>query len=237
MYFSCSFHYSSATSYESDPESSSFEPIPALKFTDADVTLLFLSANNISFSVDAVEDPWYSANSYPFVDDGNTTFYSADDPVRVLACVERQQWCNAERQETSGDGCRSLSGIFTSSENVLDLWDTDRQRRAFDWNTKVMVNVPNIETIVNGLREASLLASQSLYTGYSAPLKKTQWELEMEYWFQMRLAAVQQASVDAAEGPKEEKMFELLQKPQDKESRRICGSQVSYNCRAIRDRG
>jgi hypothetical protein len=91
-------YYASLAEF-SDSYKNTWNPIPELLVPDGDVTILFLSANDIHF-LNQVDDPWYSAHVFagkiqPSGVNGSVSLYVHDDPVRTLGCIERYQFCNA----------------------------------------------------------------------------------------------------------------------------------------------
>lgn len=76
-----------------DGSFSPYLPIPELQHPAADITLVFLSANDIRF-VKPSDDSLYSAHlttSLEMSSSSKTSAYLRDDPVRALACVSQYQ--------------------------------------------------------------------------------------------------------------------------------------------------
>ncbi len=76
-------------------------PIPELRAPEADVGLVFLSANDINFEMPVDDDLFDAHREYQLLLDiagGGSMFqkvYNRDEPMRVLGCVSRQQFCPA----------------------------------------------------------------------------------------------------------------------------------------------
>ena len=99
---------------------SMFIPIPALRISATDLFLFFLSTNNIKF-IGGCDDPWFAATTFDqeFSEWGGDTkdrFYDSDEPARVLGCVSRHQYCNADSNST-----KSNSGKFKSGQSCTPL--------------------------------------------------------------------------------------------------------------------
>lgn len=186
--------------------------------------LVFLSANGITYAK-AVDDPWFSAHVY------NSTLrtaevYLADQPVSVLSCAQQYQWCDAAKQQNSGDGCVPLSGYVTSGTRFMQLGSSESQQRAFDWYSQALAPITSA-TIIATLGSSSLTAKLSLTSGNSGSLPKNQWQIEVDNWFATRLAYLQKSPINAAYGPTDDRLWNIMQRPKDEESQKICRNQVS----------
>ncbi|KAL0257341.1 hypothetical protein SLS55_008152 [Diplodia seriata] len=113
-----------------------YDPIPALRQPDADVHLIFLSANSILYT-QKVDDPWYAAttNSTTITSaeyaTGRVPAYRADQPVSVLACSVKEQYCNPNL--ASGEQCSPFGGTYESPSLADGLWKNSKQRTSFGW--------------------------------------------------------------------------------------------------------
>ncbi|KAF2750359.1 hypothetical protein M011DRAFT_239586 [Sporormia fimetaria CBS 119925] len=197
-------------SYMKDlPDSSQFEPIPALKRDDADTFLVFLSSNSILFTnPSGVDDPWYSAH----VEKGNlnsrkggSNTYFADNAVSPLGCTSQYQIClkgnNGEKQ------CTRLSGLREGT--LLDGLNKERDEFLM-WLYATSFGVWAINTPMRSLGADSLTSRHTLTTGVQGPLPNDQWQKDVQNWAHMFLAGLQTASVDAATGPSSKDMRERL---------------------------
>lgn len=67
-----------------------WEPIPELSVSNADVSVIFLKMDGMKFYA-PVKDPWFNAEHGPFNAStvvGKMSLYSSDQPARALACVK-----------------------------------------------------------------------------------------------------------------------------------------------------
>lgn len=79
-----------------DGDSNLWYPVDTLMRKDGDLSLMFLSANNLLY-YGAVEDPIFLATKFigSVMEDGkNNTFYTSNYWVNVLGCVDQRQFCN-----------------------------------------------------------------------------------------------------------------------------------------------
>ncbi|KAF7511866.1 hypothetical protein GJ744_003099 [Endocarpon pusillum] len=111
-------------------ENSSFLPILDLIVPAADISLIFLSANDIMFQ-EPSKDDWYAAErpttqKFSFFEDENRSFYVRNEPVRVLGCASRYQFCNPNIERNSS--CTTWGGIEQTMALAGNLWQTERQK-------------------------------------------------------------------------------------------------------------
>ncbi|KAL1617650.1 hypothetical protein SLS54_007654 [Diplodia seriata] len=76
---------------------------------------------------------------------------------------------------------------------------------------------------------SALLARRSLYTGNQGPLPDNQWQLEVEHWHLASLAILQRQVVEAANGPFDQEVIPLLDRPQHDDERKVCRNQKIVN--------
>jgi hypothetical protein len=200
-------------------------PIPEITSSRADGSLIFLSANDILFWGE-INDPWYSAHNFADnatemgtkVSDG---LFFNDDPVRVVGCLERLQFCNPNLPRESG--CTNLTGRWPAFKEAEKLWQSESQTAIFDWSALGMKG--SIHDLPQWLGELSLLASQMLTGSYQPHLPDNQWELEMEYWFQSSLASYQRGLVNLAGGPVDPSLRKFCTGPSNPSEQLGCSSQ------------
>lgn len=93
-------------------QTTSFVPDDALKATDGDVTLIFLSGNGVWFAQKS-NDAWYRAThregtlSAQFTSGFGDAYYPTE-AASPLGCVEQYQWCNSKYGVPGG--CGPLAG-------------------------------------------------------------------------------------------------------------------------------
>lgn len=211
---------------------SRFYPIPELLRPTADVTLVFLSTSDIAF-VEPSNDSWYSAH-FPLVLENavrglrpeNISFYFRDDPVRVLGCASQYQYCNPNLKPDIR--CTPLTGIFAVQAVAESLWQTERQKKLFNWSANAILNdAIGLPEVLSGLGVSSLTSRYKLANGVQGPLPENQWQLEVEHWFTATLADLQKMVVDIATGPMDTNVNQWLRRPQTPEEHLLCHSQVS----------
>lgn len=207
-----------------------FFPIPELQRPAADVSLAFLSANDVPFSQQS-DDSWYSAH-LPITDTftmhnvtTNMTLYYRDDPVRVLGCTSRYQYCNPNLEPNIS--CTPLTGIFAVQPLAESLWKTEQQGAMFNWSSSTILhNAIGLIEVLSKLGTSSLTARHKWADGKQGPIPDNQWQLDVEHWFTTILADLQRAAVDVVTGPLDRNFTKGLRRPQKPEERLLCDSQV-----------
>lgn len=136
-------------------------PIPSLNRTDADVTIFFISFNNIEF-VGANDDPIFSAHIKSKSTLG-VPVWKPDQNVSVLACAEQNQFCNPNVAQGSPSRCTKL----TASEL---LWENNRLEDIQLLQETDVIRLHNTSIGLNPFQEviagyASSAASVGVYFG------------------------------------------------------------------------
>ncbi|KAL9622205.1 MAG: hypothetical protein Q9160_003388 [Pyrenula sp. 1 TL-2023] len=186
-----------------------FRPIPELVLDDAQITLYFLSADNVQF-INEVDDEWYSAHQYAGTlhEFGNTSnsfsYYTFDRPVSVLGCALRYQAC-----DPNTNLCSPLS-----VELMPNLtWSAKEQRQAFDyWMGAVRPQTFVPLGVVEALTISALQSRKGFSDCLQGPLPPDQWQRDVLYWQGVSLAALQIATVEVATGPTDASMYKYVQK-------------------------
>ena len=91
-----------------------WDPIPQFNRTDADVTIFFITFNDIQF-VEKNDDPIFSAHTLdisPLID---VPAYLPDNNISAMACAEHHQYCNPN---IVGQGATDRCTELTASELV-----------------------------------------------------------------------------------------------------------------------
>ncbi|KAF2265455.1 hypothetical protein CC78DRAFT_515110 [Lojkania enalia] len=208
-----------------------WQPIPALYRTDADVSVVYLSAPQIRFS-SPVDDPLFSAHKnisdIVNLDDGSMyASYLQDDPLTAMACTIQMQYCNPNRPE--GSRCEPLRGLSDprKSAAVKELFGTGEHFDIIKHVENMWVpNTFTITSIVGFIGASALRARYGLSYGYQGPLPDNQWQIEAEHWFKGTLASLQDAFVTGANGPPAE-LYDFLDPPAANETvaRTLCANQ------------
>ena len=216
-------------------EESNFSPISALQANATDVTLFFLSTNGVAFSKPC-DDPWYAAHDSFFSGDDEGAndegaddegfYYNMKEPVRVLGCATRYQFCNPDPK--MGHSWTPLTGIFTATAAADALWRTDKQREFFNTSSSsILSGAGGLVEIVQFTGISSLISRHGLVNGYQVSLPSNQWQLEVENWFGTTMADLQRATIEYVTGPADPAMFRLLNRPKTDEEHLLCRSLVS----------
>lgn len=220
-------------------DQSSFQPVLDLDRPAADISLIFLSANEIRFAGQS-NDPWYSAHVPSSLTSmrkwglqGDVSLYTRDDPVRVLGCTSQYQYCNPNLEPDKR--CTPLSGILEVDLLAHDLWDNDRQRALFNWTASaILQNSMAFNDVITDLGVTALTARTKMSANLQGPLPDNQWQLEVEHWFTSALADLQRMAIELATGPFDQKLTPFLQRPQIAEEQLLCRSQVNLVPRMFR---
>lgn len=211
---------------------SDFFPIPALAQTDADVHLVFLSANSITFTQE-VNDPWYSAHRHASqilyfeqgAMEGSIDPVYQDDAVSVLGCTVQEQYCNPTLPKETR--CAAIGGEFESTALAEHLWTNQKQLDTFRWIDAIIKSyAPVIYQSIYKLGTSALVSRKTLHEGYQGPLEDNQWQLDAEHWHVTSMAALQNTMKEVATGPSDSAVEEWLTKPNNAQEHHLCRSQV-----------
>lgn len=134
-----------------------WDPIPQLNRTDADVTIFFLTFNDMQF-VEKNDDPIFSAHTLDIDTLIGVPAYLPDHNISAMACAEQHQYCNPNIAEGAKDRCTELtaSELLWGDNYVEDfqlLQDTDLTRV---YNTSINLNP--FQEILAGYSSAALSA-------------------------------------------------------------------------------
>jgi hypothetical protein len=81
-----------------------------------------MSPNDIQFST-PIDDPWYSIHRklefIPAAGGAPRELYYRDDPMRVIGCVAKYQYCNPNL--TSNSTCTPLTGAYPARAAATHL--------------------------------------------------------------------------------------------------------------------
>jgi hypothetical protein len=211
---------------------SSFVPIPEIQRLDADVVLIFLSANEITFAAET-NDPWFRATEmvgHKSWDNnsgsGRVAVYYPEEPASPMACALQEQLCNPSLPE--GSRCTPLGASYDTQDAYSALYrnasDQDRNRAL--WAYDAWFNTDSISDVIFTLGSQSLTARNSLSGNMQGPLPDNQWQLEVQHWHETSLALMQASFVETATGPNDPKVHEYVVKPSNAQEVQLCRSQV-----------
>ena len=204
-----------------------FIPIEQLSrpLEDSDVSLVFLSANDIVYASE-VKDDWYSAHHFihNFTLAGNgwvgdTPGFISDEPASVLGCTQHYQVCSP--LSSPEEGCLISGGISDLLQPSAP--DQNTVSTIIPWITTAILN---IEQVVACLTTSSLTARYSLAVGIQGPLPDDQWQSEVEYWHNISLNSLQSV-VDFAIGSNDPTVQRYFREAPDSDGARyLCKNQV-----------
>ncbi|OTA99476.1 hypothetical protein M426DRAFT_255537 [Hypoxylon sp. CI-4A] len=180
--------------------SSMFNPMPQLRRNDADVFVLFLSTNTVRFSGTHIPtDPWY----YPNQTEINDPSFNWSDPYLIpavisfepaspLACAYQEQYCRPD-----GGGCTELGSSNDAIDASGSLFQDNQAYTNFEWLG--WAGTFGLEAVIRTLRSHALTSRFGLYLGLQGQIPGNQWQLDVQYWLAISLAAMQRAvTVNAA---------------------------------------
>ncbi|KAF2800536.1 hypothetical protein K505DRAFT_400844 [Melanomma pulvis-pyrius CBS 109.77] len=208
-----------------------FTPIEGVYRNDADVTLLFLSSNQVVSPIE-INDPWYSAHQQSsgfrlsFTGWGNLTLggYFGDETASVLGCAKQYQICYPDKSGNPSR-CSRLGGKQELYWLLTSLEQSDAQLNRTKWSIMSALTGNELDAFVQTLGAGSLSSKYSLVSGIQGPIPDNQWQLDVEHWHAATLVAIQGSAVDAASGPSNPEMRKFWPPPANDQERSICNNQ------------
>lgn len=224
------------------PDDADIDSIPELTRSDGDLVLIFLVGNGVEY-MERNYDPWYRGwipggqNWSTTGSDISQPAYDPEEAASPLGCFQQYQMCNADE-----DHCGPIQGflglqiesapLFNLSEEAEQTNDfvpdnPDGQR--YQWFTYIIgYGASNIGSTINLLGASSLSSQQSMKGGWMGELPDNQWQLDVQHWWAIWLAAMQAAFVNFAVGTNEEDLQKYAIKPPSSSVRKsFCDNQVS----------
>ena len=205
-------------------EQSTFLPSKGLFQGDGDVALFFLSANDILYGAE-VDDPWYAAHQplgrpvHSGVTSGTVQYFLADEPAAVLGCKMQYQVCDAE--PSPNRNCTRPGGVV--DVDFSRIIHDDKRGKVMSW---VLGAPKSVLGIVTSLKASSLSSRFSLQESSQIPLPSNQWQLDVQNWHNIVLAALQGGVIDSATGPNDPNMLKYFWKrPDSDEANYLCKNQ------------
>lgn len=160
--------------------------------------------------------------------------YLPEEPASPLACVERYQFCNA------GKECGPLSGKMPAVVESASLFNMtafdiingtvpdDPIGSRFYWYYFVLFTMAiDIDGMLQNLGPKALQSQQNLLGGLMGPLPDDQWQLDVTYWWAIRLAGIQAAFVNTAHDTGNAALEEFRVRPHNSYMQDMCNNQVS----------
>lgn len=198
----------------------SWQPVPALSRSDADVSLFLLAPNSVKYSA-PVKDPWFSATTeypVPRPESGTTTIlYDSDHFITALACTDQHQFCTK-------DGCTPLTAALLAIKATNGLGLNPMQGAIRDRLALYSLSATTFSSTY-GLGSDALRASDTLFNTNQDALPNNQWTIEVSSWMATSLARLQALAVQYATGPPTVTDKNLIQPPSSKEEKSMCRAQ------------
>lgn len=220
---------SAATYLHDTPEASTFSPIPDLLRDDADITVVFLTANLVKF-IQTVDDELFAAhrlwnNTVILGSAGESSsqqLYGFDGVIHALGCASQFQLC------LSATDCTSLGPWESVKSIAVDKTVTARQKASIlafiHDNGQTGTELINV---IGSLGAGALVARNSYGGSVQGSLKPNQWQVEVQHWQATLMARRQRVAVEHATGPSDTQVEKYLTRPQNGADKDVCENQVS----------
>jgi hypothetical protein len=194
--------------------------------TDADISILFLTPNSISYNA-SVDDPFFlTGSNYTLPVNGKAyTLYPPAFYVNVMGCTEQHRFCNP-----------TVANLCTPYSGYLNFQDIPGPLTSLSYNPTQLATAERIVSglemtltfnSVNDRRGAALLASQTVSDLLQTKkLPVDQWRIEVENWFAVSLAKLQQGVLEFAAGPLDPEIVPYVQFPEDSDTAHMCYNQL-----------
>jgi hypothetical protein len=210
------------------PGGSGWVPVDELARTEADVTLMFLAPNSIKY-FEANDDPFFGANvrrNAGSVAGDDVIYYVSDNNVNVLGCTDQYQYCHPEDPKK----CTKLTDYANAWVSIYDdkLGLNDIQQMVAS-RIALISRGFSIHHGIGGRGASALRAQDTVSEKQQLEIKRDQWQIEVNSWFDVGLAKLQRGMVEYATGPEFLPEGTYLQKPtgaEDLISKAMCGSQM-----------
>ncbi|THX66567.1 hypothetical protein D6C98_02783 [Aureobasidium pullulans] len=189
-----------------------WQPVDDLDRADADTSIFFLNQNSIRYNT-PVFDPMFETG--PVEDaaggDQNVGYYY----TTVLSCIDQHQFCSPSIQGSQGSQgaaktCTPLTNYVDAISNLSTLSLTEKQAAASSRITRVLKYL-DMHYAVYGRGASALRANELVRHGDQAlggatlitspSLPANHWQTEVDLWFGVTMARLQQAVIDYATGP------------------------------------
>ncbi|KAJ8127569.1 hypothetical protein O1611_g6069 [Lasiodiplodia mahajangana] len=224
-----SIRLKSAVLYNGTPAEleSNFYPIPDILGQNRDVFIVFLSAGGVLF-LNQTLDPWYHATKpvpLEFLSGrSHATLYRQDQAASALACASQEQYCMPPLNTKKG--CTPL-GPSLDARHLIQQSSSNKQiSQRMKWLIAIVQNLePAPFDVLNTLGQQALVSRRTLLQGQQGYLLLDQWKAEVQHWFDISLAARQNAYVITAAGPPSSVHEASIQRPANAEERELCRSQ------------
>lgn len=151
----------------------------------------------------------------------NTSFYTADALVNVVACAEQHQFRNPMTGSTG-----RLGGLELFANELAELGFNDNQKTLY--NRSFFIGQRTVLThTVTALESALLLASDRKFYGDSMPLPDNQWQLEFNHYFGVGLNTLQLWTQQYVSGTAQPELNKYVVPATEGFEKQMCTSQVT----------
>lgn len=207
------------------PYDADWKPIPELQRDDAELQIIFLSANLINY-LEPVDDEWFSAHQlhrsivrYDDSTNGSMPTYLTDNAANPLACTHQWQFCNPGTKK-----CTPLGAFVDSHKASSNIFRPGNQNETFNfWWEEIHRVDPQVLNVIGVLGIGALTARDTLASGLQGPLPSDQWQQEVLSWRDIALALIQKVGVEQATGPSSVSDKGFIQNPSNLN---MCRNQV-----------
>jgi hypothetical protein len=198
-----------------------WKPIPDFSRTDADISVHFLSHNDLAYLA-PVYDPWFSANGTRNASLQGIIGYGPDRVINTMACADQYVFCNP-----STASCTSPAGVHKLMDNMM--WNSlgFSATQLFTAN-RILIALLQSNTYytVSRLGTSALWANDMVVGTISYGLPETQWHTEVIGWFQTNLAMVQGYLVNFVSNPADLGPSGFIQRSAGPDQQNQCTNQL-----------
>ncbi|KAI1132832.1 hypothetical protein F5Y10DRAFT_291787 [Nemania abortiva] len=183
---------------------SDFRPISSIQREDADVTLVFLSAEGVLHSAPST-DEWYrvsptAANLSEGINStiNTITVYLPLEPASPIGCAKQYQFCHGDIHN-----CGLLASWVDALSSAARLFNTtafysrsnNNSGSSFSYFIAGFTTYQSapIGELLAQLGPASLASKSSLASSIQGPLPSNQWQLDVTRWWDISMASLQAA--------------------------------------------
>ncbi|KAK0650719.1 hypothetical protein DIS24_g6616 [Lasiodiplodia hormozganensis] len=232
--YSLSGFYSFSVNSSISTSASNFEPIPPLNIPNADVSLFFLSGNQVIYTA-PTNDSWYRGNR--LVSEASAILppnpgvqgpYFSSEAASPLACAVQEQYCSASLP-TADQRCSPLASSADALANITAmLQDDEVALQRFKWLAAATTGrALDLPTAVGRLGVQLLTARDRLQGGVQGGLlPDDQWQKDVMHWHATTMAQLQGLFVETATGPPGDGvLLPWLVRPSSPVERAMCQNQ------------
>lgn len=186
---------------------SNIDLIPQLEVPHAITSVLFLDSSEVLYAK-STDDPWFAATT-PV--DGNITsfdpnmrqFFTADEPVSVMACATQRKYCSPDNASMSAciDGFTGMDDRDYTTAALSKAWPEAQDRSAMRGFMSALGNQgAGFLDAYYTLPSAPTLLARGTILGnvQAATISSNHWQDEREQVYKASLAALQSTMVEHA---------------------------------------